>query len=269
MTYHSDNSKTDNVGDDYVEKTPNSVFRKKSLNRRLRRRLQRFLQKRKVLKAQQEIIELQKFSMICAVGNPTIPITGEESFVQLFLVMTGEAWALFVKLGGLILKFLKTHSTYLLKFIIEHPYFSLFTVYSSCGLLLLNHLAKKFDRKLRWFDRVMMLILMLLTTWLTSAVIKAEAFKTILEWFKSILIQVIVSLRTFNSRVDSYFSSSTDLYKDKPKPENAGEFKTFVFFSILTTLTTGYLLYAFKRHIVGDGSFIDDIIYIIDRYRSN
>ena len=265
MTYQSDNSKTDNVGDDYVEKTPNSVFRRKSLNRRFRRRLQRFIQKRKVLKAQQEIIELQKFSMICAIGTPALPINGKEGFVQLFLMMTGEAWALFVKIGGLIIKFLQTRSTYLLKLVMKHPYFSLFTVYASCSLLLFNHLAKKFGRKLRWFDRVIMIILLLLATWLTSAVIKAEAFKTILEWLKSILIQVIMSLRTFNSRIDSYFNSSTDLSIDKPKPSNAKEFRAFVFFSILTTITMRYFLYLFKRKLVGDGPFTDKIIHKINR----
>lgn len=38
VNHHSDNSKIDKVGDDYVAKTPNSVFREKCLTRRFRRR---------------------------------------------------------------------------------------------------------------------------------------------------------------------------------------------------------------------------------------
>lgn len=256
VNHHSENSKIDKVGDDYVAKTPNSVFREKCLTRRLRRRFQRFIQKRKVLKAKQEM----KFSMICAVGNPALPISGKEGFVKLFLMMVGEAWNLFVKIGGLIIKFLKTRATSLIKLLMKYPYFSMFTVFTSCALLLINHLARKFGRKLRWYDRLIIIILSLLATWLMSALIKAEAFKTIIEWLNSILIQIILILRSFTSSIDSYTQDRVD----KPKPSKAQDFKVFVFFSVLTALTTRYLLSVFKRKVVGDGPLSNELINILE-----
>ena len=255
---HSANSNLDKVGDDYVVKTPIE----KCLTRRFRRRFQGFIKKRKVLKAKQEMIEFQKFSMICAVGvgNPALPISGKEGFVKLFLMMVGEAWDLFVKIGGLIIKFLKSRSKSLTKLLMKHPYFSMFTVFASCALLLINHLARKFGRKLSWYDRLIIIILSLLATWLMSAIIKAEAFKTILEWLKSILIQVILSLRNFNSSIDSYRQDKVDT----PKPPKGEDFKVFVFFSVLTALTTRYLLYVFKRKVVGDGPLSNELIHFLE-----
>lgn len=235
-------------------------MKKKCLTRRFKRRVQRFIQKPKFLKAKQEIIEFQKFSIIYAVGNSALPISEKEGFVKLFLMMVGEAWKLFVKIGGLIIKFLKIRATFLIKFLMKYPYLNTFAVYVSCALLLLNYLAKKFKRKLGWYDRLLIIILSLLATWLMSIVIKAEAFKTIIEWLKSILIQIILNLRNFNSLIDS----STQDRVDKPKPAKADDFKVFVFFAVLTALTTRYLLSAFKRKVVGDGPFTDEIIKILE-----
>ena len=172
---------------------------KKSLTRRFKRRVQRLIQKPKFLKAGQEIIQFQKFSMICMVGNPTLPINGKEDLVKLFLMTVKQAWDLFVKIGGLIIQWLKNRSTPLIKLAIKHPYFTLFTAFASCALLMLNHLAKKFGRKLQWYDRLITVILALIATWLFSVVIKAEAFKTIIEWLKSILGQIILILHNLNS----------------------------------------------------------------------
>lgn len=252
----SDNSKNDKLGDDYV-----SGFREKFLTRRFRRRFQRFIQKRKVLKAKQEMIEFQKFSMICTVGNPALPISGEEGFVKLFLMMTQETWNLFLKIGGLIIKFLKNRGTSLIKLVMKHPYFSMFTVFTSCALLLLNHLARKFGRKLQWYDRLLTIILALVATWLMSVLIKAEAFKTILEWLKSILIQIILGLRSFTSSIDSHTQDTSAI--DKPKPSKAEDFKVFVFFSVITAITTRYLLHQFKRKVVGDGPLTNELINIV------
>jgi hypothetical protein len=204
------------------------------------------------------MIEFQKFSMICAVGNPALPISGEEGFVKLFLMMVGEAWDLFVKIGGLILKFLKTRATSLIKLVMKHPYFSVFVVFTSCALLLINHLARKFGRALRWYNRLIIIILSLLAILLMSALMKAEAFKTVLEWVKSILIQIILILRSFTSSIDSYPQNIVD----KPKPSKAKDFKVFVFFTVLTALTTRYLLSVFKRKVMGDGPFSKELIYL-------
>ena len=93
-----------------------------------------------------------------------------------------------------------------------------------------------------------------------SALIKAEAFKTILEWLKSILIQIILSLRNFNSSIDSYTQDKVN----KPKPSKAEDFKVFVFFLVLTALTTRYLLSVFKRKVVGDGPLSNELIHILE-----
>jgi hypothetical protein len=270
---HSDNSKIDEsfkplieeldeVGDDYVGKTPNSVFREKCLTRRFKRRVQRFIQKPKFLKAKQEIIKFQKFSMICAIGNPALPISGKEGLVELFLMTVGKAWDLFVKIGGLIIKFLKNRATSLIKLVMKYPYFSMFTVFVSCALLLLDHLARKFGRKIQWYDRLIILILSLIATWLLSVVIKAEAFKTIIKWLKSILIKIMLILRSLNSSIGSYTQDTSAI--DKPKPSKAEDFKVFVFFSVLTALTTRYLLSVFKRKVVGDGPLSDELINILE-----
>ena len=78
-------------------------------------------------------------------------------------MMTQEAWQLFLKLSELIIKWLKNRGA----------------SFISCSLLLVNHLAKRFATKLQWYDRLIMITLSLLATWLMSIVIKTEAFKTI------------------------------------------------------------------------------------------
>lgn len=231
-----------------------------SKTRRFKRKSKRFIQKPKFLKAKQEIIQFQKFSMICAVGNSALPISKKEGLTKLFLMTVGEAWNLFVKIGGLIIKFLKHRGIFFKKLIMKHPYFSMFTVFVSCALLLLDRLAKKFGRKLYWYDRLIFIILSLIATWLMSVVIKAEAFKTIIQWLKSIVIRIMLILRILNNSIDSYTQDMSLINKSKPSKD----LKVFVFFSIVTALTTKYLLYAFKRRIVGDGPLSDEIIKILE-----
>ena len=136
----------------------------------------------------------------------------------------------------------------------------MFTVFANCALLLIDHLARKFGRKLGLYNRLIILILSLIATWLVSVVIKAESFKTIIEWLKSILIQIILILRSLNSSIDSYTQDTID----KPKPSKAEDFKVFVFFSVLTVLTTSYLLSVFKRKVVGDGPLNNKLITILE-----
>ena len=163
-------------------------------------------------------------------------------------------------MGGLLIKFLKNRSKSLVKLTMKHPYFTMFTVFASFGLLIFTHLARKFGRRLKWYNRLIIIILSLLVIWLLNVVIKAEAFKTILDWLKSIIIQIIVGLRSFTSLIDSY----TEDLVEKPKPSTSEDFKVFVFFSLLTAITTRYLLYLFYRKLVGPGPFTDEIIKIIE-----
>lgn len=200
--------------------------------------------------------------MICAVGNSALPISEKDGLIKLFLMTAGAAWDLLVKISSLIIKYSKNCGTFLVKLCTKHPYYTMFTVFASCALLLLDRLAKKFGRKLQWYDRLIIIILSLIATWLLSVVIQAEAFKTIFEWLKSMLIKIMVTLRSLNNSIDSYTQDTSLL--DKPKPSKAEDFKVFVFFSVLTALTTRYLLYAYKRRVVGDGPLSNEVIKILE-----
>ena len=260
VNHHSENPKIKKIVDEDVAKTLNSGFRAQFFTRRFKRRFQRFIQKRKFLKAKQEIRKFQKFAMIYSVGTPALPISTDQGFVQLFMMMVGQAWDLFVKIGGLILKVLKTYATSLMKLLMRHPYFSMFTVFASCSLLLLNHLARKFGKKLVWYHRLLSVFISLLLIWLLSILIKAETFKTILEWLKSIFVQITITLRSLAMSLDSSLPDAVD----NPKSSKAKDFQVFVFFSALTVLTTRYFLYRFKRQVVGDGPLTNEVINFIE-----
>ena len=255
--------KINKVEDASIGKTPDSSFKGKYLTRRFKRRIKCLIQNPKFFKAKQEIIQFQQFSMICAVGSSALPISEKEGLTQLFFMFVGEAWKLFVKIGGLFIKFLKNRGMSLIKLCMKHPYFSMFTVFVSCALLLLDRLAKKFGRRVKWYDRLIIIILSLIATWLLTLLIKAEAFRTITEWLKSLLIKTMVTLRILNNSIDLY-TQDTSLI-DKSKPSKVENLKVFVFFSVFTALTTRYLLYAFKRRIVGtDGPLTDELIKILE-----
>jgi hypothetical protein len=238
-------------------KMSNSGFR-----RRFRRRFQRLLKKPKFLKAKQEMIKFQKFSTICAVA--AVPVSGEEGWVKLFLMMSQEAWRLFLIIGDLILQSLKKFGTFLMKRLMQHPYFSLFAVFASCALLLFNHLATKFGRKLQWYDRLLIIVLALVATLLLSLVIQTEALKTIIEWFKKILIQIIMGLRSLIRLLDSHTQDEDLVSISKPKSSKGEDLKVFVFFSVITAITTKSLLQLFKRKVVGDGPLTTELINILD-----
>jgi hypothetical protein len=249
----------------YIKKTPNSVLREKYSTRRFKRRIQRLIQKPKFLKDKREFFQFQKFSMICAVGNSALPISEKDGLIKLFLMTAGAAWDLLAKICSLILKYSKNCGTFLVKLCKKYPYYTMFTVFASCALLLLDRLAKKFGRKLQWYDRLIIIILSLIATWLLSVVIQAESFKTIFEWLKSMLIKIMVTLGILNNSIDSIDSYTQDpSLLDKPKPSKAEDFKVFVFFSVLTALTTRYLLYAYKRRVVGDGPLSNEVIKILE-----
>lgn len=238
-------------------------IRNRCSTRRFRKRFRRLI---KQSKFKSESIKFQKFSMIYSIASPPLNVTGDEGVAELFWMTVKEACNLFLKLSDLILKFLKNKSMSVLKpfakFIISHPYFSTFTVFVSCALILLDHLAKKFGRKLRWYDRLLTIILSLLATWLLHMVIKAEAFKTIREWLKSILIHILLLLHNIHSSIGSAVKDQPSI-NETHSPKDGG-FKVFFFFSLLTTLTVRYLLYLFKRRVVGDGPFSDGIIHILE-----
>ena len=240
----------------------------RSFKRYFKKRFRRLIKKPKFLKAKQEIVKFQKFSMICMVGNPAIsqdlPISKEEGLVKLFWTMLGQAWDLFIKLGGLMIEWSKNCSVSLIKLIIKHKFFLGFATFASCALLLFNHLATKFGRKLKWYDRLITFILILLALLLLYIIIKVEALQTIVNWLKSILIQLILILHKLTSLIESHTHTQKIVEIKKPKPSKTREFEMFIFFSFITAITTGYLLSLFKRKVVGDGPFSDIIVQIIE-----
>ena len=103
--------------------------------------------------------------MIFAVANPAlaIPKNKDEGLVQLFLLMTQEAWRLFIKIGGLLIKYVKTGVRYLVKLIMANPYTSMFLVFASGGLIILYYLLNKFGKKLT--NRITWALLIIILLW--------------------------------------------------------------------------------------------------------
>ena len=110
-----------------------------------------------------------------------------------------QSWDIFLKLLGLVIKFSKKYGMYAVKLVMSHPWMTTFGVFISCELLLFHYLAKQFGRKLKWYDYLLVTILSLIIVCLLSVAIKAEAFKTIIEWMKRILITIFLTLRNINS----------------------------------------------------------------------
>lgn len=93
------------VGDDNVESTPDSIFKKTSIPRRIKRRIKSLLKKSRFFKAKQEIVEVQKFFMICMIGfGSSGGGDASPSAYKTFSELLVAAWELFIKLSGLLVK---------------------------------------------------------------------------------------------------------------------------------------------------------------------
>lgn len=229
-------------------------MKKNSLNRRLRRKMKRFINR-------ERFVKFQKFSMICMIGNPAISINQEEGLGELLMTMMETTCTLFVTLRKFGFKFLKMNAASFQKLLKENPYVSIFVVFACCTLALVNRRANQLGNRLLWYDYLIRIIGVLVVTLLLSTAIKFEAFKTILKWLKAMIIRMILALRNFNNCL----RESTQDIKPKPsKPSKPDDFGTFVLFSTLTFLTAKCLLYWFKRKIVGDVPFADQIIRFIE-----
>jgi len=238
----------------------------------LTRRIKRFLKKRKSSKLHKEIMEFQKYSLICFIADPQLPlqVNDEEDLRQIFIWCVQQAGAVLSKVFRLIIKFLKKGSVVIFKFLMRGRWMVAFATYTVCALLILQHLSKKFRRKLCWYERLLLVLLFLGIASLLAFAIQNEAFSTIIQWLKSILLTILFILRRINSSLAKWlkdYPSDSSSIGDKPQvSETSNDFKNFVLFSILTFVVTKYMLIIYKRRLVGEGPFTDIIIEMIDNY---
>lgn len=258
-------------GSDYVH-----LIDSKKRSRSLRRRLKRVFGKRKFSRLSKKMIEFQKYSLICFVGNPAVPLNEEERLISLFKLCATQAWEIFLKLGSLLLQLLKTSSRFVMKFVMSHPWMITFGVFASCALLIFSRLVKGFKKNLRWHNALVLLILILLFFWLLAETIKAKSFNIVLEEIytilKSILRHLFLFLRKINSLLDKKMEdleSHSLPMEDKLKPPTGENFQTFALYSILSLLLLRYLLARAKRELVDAGPLSDIVIEIIDRLDFN
>jgi hypothetical protein len=258
------------VGDDNVENTPDSLFKKKSFRRRIKRRIKSFLRKPRFFKAKQDILEVQKFSMICMIGfGSSGGDVASPSPYKTFSALVVAAWELFIKLGGLFVQAfqnLPVIGNWLIEMFINHQYFIMYGSLVGCALFYFNHLAKKFSDHLKWYDRLFLIILSLIAAWLACEFFTSEAFHTILLWLKNLIFKIISMFRNRNNSVDLSTQDPLDPL-DNAKSSKDNEFRVFLFYSVLSIATLKYLYYRFKRKLVGDGPLMHLIemdIYLND-----
>jgi hypothetical protein len=156
-------------------------------------------------------MEFQKYSLICFIADPQLPlqVNSDEDLRQICRWCIQQAGAILSKVIRLMIKFLKTGSVVIYKFLKKSRWMVTFGAYTVCTLLILQHLSKKFERKLWWYEKLLLLLLFLTIACLLGFAIQNEAFKTILEWLKSILLTILFILRRINS-------SLAKLLKDNP-----------------------------------------------------
>lgn len=74
-------------------------------------------------------------------------------------------------------------------------------------------------------------------------------------------MRILAILTYITSRIDSFLQESAEsLPVEQSEPSKSNDFKTFIFFSVLTTLTAKYLFNLYKRGVVGDSPFTDLIL---------
>ena len=241
------------------------------------RRIKRFFRKPKFLKLQKKIIQLYKYSAIYSVArseNPENLLTRDEKqkLIELFQLCLHFAWVFFKKLKGLLIKIFNKFTMPLLKLFRNHPWVTAYLTFASCALLIYYRLARKFGRKLRFYEYLLVTILSLIIIGLFAKLIQMEAFKTIGEWFKSFLLTLLLVFKNLTRFLYNLFNKhknklepNTDLKPSEPSnASNAGDFQKLVVFSLLTVFTTRFLLLKFKRKLVGYSPFTDIIIDIVD-----
>ena len=173
------------------------------------------MKKPKFVKLNKKLIQLRRYSTIYFVArseNPKNSVSRNEEMIQLLKICLNVAAALLIKIKCLLIKFFKKFTISLLKLVRNHPWFTAYLTFVSCALLILHRLTKKFGRKLRFYEYLVVTILSLILVGIFAKLIQMKAFQTI------------------------------EARSETSNASNAGDFQKFFLFSLLTVFTTRFLL---------------------------
>ena len=119
------------------------------------------------------------------------------------------------------------------------------------------------------------IILALLIAFLGILIIQTKLVKTLMAYcldsLKHILLWIYSILHRANRAIDKLkkYPERQKLLEEKfeiekTEPSKNSDLGVFLFFSMLTATTAGYLLSYFKRKVVGDGPFTEPVIKLIE-----
>ena len=133
------------------------LFKKTSKIHLVKRKIQRILRIREILKSAQRAEKLQKFSLICFIANPSasVPVDNSTSLISLLITLLNESWNLFLMIGGSILEFCLKYATHCVDAVINYikfnPWWPFYLATVFCTFYMFNKIVKGFKKKLRWY----------------------------------------------------------------------------------------------------------------------
>ncbi len=200
-----------------------------------------------------------RYSLICFIGNSgNVKNVNKEKnkLIELFCLLVKKACEILLR----AMKLLGKCALILLERFANHPWISMVLAYLSCALLIFYYLSNKYGRKFTWYHYLLLMILYLSLIILLSVAIKTSAFRTILDWLKSMLVTLLLALRNLTNSLAEHSSPA----KDKCDSSKTSGLQNFIVFSVLVAFMTKYLLGRFKRKLVGETPLTDILIEIID-----
>jgi len=235
----------------------NSIMKKRKA---LRRRLKRWLRRPKSLKARKELLELQKFFLICFIGNTTEIERPDPSAVELFrwgMNIFATYWQKFV---AWLLKWFPRVTWPIIRAFRNNAYFAL----SMGGLAVALWVFQEQIRQAKestgnWLkDHIgwwLMLVLILLSIFLIMLVTDIPPIpvkKTIL-WL----------IGNISGRLRSSSGLSSEMMSE-PKPPN--ERNKAIVFLLTTCVVLRYLLKQYKRKVFEDLPFGNLLFKVYEQY---
>nr|WPV76491.1 hypothetical protein [Naviculales sp.]WPV76571.1 hypothetical protein [Naviculales sp.] len=193
----------------------------------------------------------------------------KKRLVELFCLCAENArfyWLKVIKFLGKVIKFLGKKASSLLNSLLyyckNHPWIIMSWGYAIFALFIMNKLIKKYGKKFRWYNFLILIIIYLIIIWLLGVAMKTEVFQAILKLLKRTLFKfkTILTLRDLKKSLAEH--SDYSLAEDAKNNKN--DFKNFMIFSIFTIVITKFLYQRFKRKLVGEGPLTDIVIEIID-----
>ena len=250
-----------------------SDFRRKSSTRRYKRRIQRFIQKLKCLKAKQQIQEFQKFSIICFIGNSQSSVEDKQGLAELFKAFVNLANKSFHEFINWIMTIFPAVTGAVVSFFKNKPSYIIFGVALSVALIIFRtSLTNTGDKILNWFisaykqnqvgcSSIILLAiycLLMLVTDLPRIPIKA------------LILYIIRFLNDLSKQVSSWFQSlknttelSTELTNElKPNNNANSERNTMVTLFIITVVVLRYAVTVYKSQVFEKIPFGDVLIEI-------